>query len=91
MKKTIVTLLSLATLGSLLSTPLNASAGELRISDRDYSISFYDHSDKVYEVFYRRHRHDDWEYYGSYDSLSRAEKVAFSLRRRGYRTYIERV
>ncbi|NJK30520.1 MAG: hypothetical protein HC790_13125 [Acaryochloridaceae cyanobacterium CSU_3_4] len=77
-------------MGTLLSAPLIANAGELRIGDRDYSISFYDHSDKAYEVFYRRHHHDDWEYYGSYDSRYRAEKIAFNLRRQGYRTYIER-
>ena len=88
MKKVIVSLISLAALGTVLSAPLMASAQTIRIGDRGSLISFRDHD--VYIVLYRRHRHSDWNYYGSFENRHRAERVADRLEDRGYIARIER-
>lgn len=90
MKKAIVTLLSVVALGTVLSIPSIANARDFGMDDRDAPMGFRERHHSVYEVYYRRHRHSDWEFYGSYDSRFRAEKASWSLRARGYKSYIER-
>jgi hypothetical protein len=90
MKKAIVSLISLAALGTVLATPLIASAQVIRIGNNGSFISFGDHDDEVYIVLYRRHRHSDWQYYGSFESRHRAERVADRLEDRGFTARIER-
>jgi hypothetical protein len=90
MKKAIVTLLSAAALGTVLSVPLIANANNFRMDDHDSPIGFRERHHTIYEVYYRRHRHSNWDFYGSYDSRFRAEKAVFHLRLKGYRAYVER-
>ncbi len=90
MKKAIVTLLSVAALGTVLSAPLIANANDFRRDDHDAPMGFRERHHRVYEVYYRRHRHSEWDYYGSYNSRFRAEKASFHLRLKGYMAYVER-
>jgi hypothetical protein len=90
MKKIILTLLSVAALGTTLSAPLMANAREFRFGDGDHSIGFRDRNSTSYEVFYRRNRREGWQFYGYYNSRFQAEKAAFRLQLKGYRAYVER-
>jgi hypothetical protein len=90
MKKVILTLLTVAALGTTLSASLMANARQFRLAEGDRAIGFRHLTSNSYQVLYRRNNRQDWQFYAYYGNRFDAEKTAFRLRRDGYRTYVER-
>ncbi len=90
MKKFILTLLTVAALGTTLSAPLMANAREFQIAEADRAIGFRNLTSNSYQLLYRRNNRQDWQFYAYYGNRFDAEKTAFRLRRDGYRTHVER-
>lgn len=91
MKKSTITLLSLATIGTtLLTLPVAANAWEVEIGGyrfSDYSVRY---RPVTYSVFFRRHSSDSWRFYGSYNDRFYAGDVVRMLEDDGYYAYSER-
>lgn len=94
MKKSTVTLLSLATIGTtLLTLPVMANAWEVEIGGyrfSDYSVRYRSVRPVTYSVFFRRHSWDSWRFYGSYSDRFYAGDVVQMLEDDGYSAYVER-
>jgi hypothetical protein len=88
-KKTIVTLISLATLGLGLAIPLQAKAESIHFERAGFSFNFGPRVYREYEVYYRDDRFDEWRFAGAYRYWSDADYAARKLERRGYATQIE--
>jgi hypothetical protein len=90
MKKVIVTLLSLATLGTALATPMISNAFEINIGGHRFSDRYGHRSDNVYAVFYRKHYYESWKLKDKYGSRYEAEYAKHKLEDKGYYARIER-
>ncbi|MCG9889506.1 MAG: hypothetical protein MH252_00345 [Thermosynechococcaceae cyanobacterium MS004] len=90
MNKFILTILTVAALGTTLSAPLIANAREFRLAEADHAIGFRNLTSNSYQVLFRRNHRQAWQFYAYYGNRFQAEKAAFRLRRDGYRAYVER-
>jgi hypothetical protein len=89
MKKIIVTLISLATLGAGIAMPYQAKAESIHLGSSGFSFDLGHKVYRQYEVYYRDDRYDEWRFVGSYRYWEDADYAARKLERRGYMTQIE--
>lgn len=93
MKKTIITLAALVSLGLTTLLPFTASAQDI---GRDYQNFPGGREEEYrprarYEVYYRRTDGHRWRLEGSYRHRDEAEHIVRRLERRGYIARIERI
>jgi hypothetical protein len=89
MKKVIVTLISLTTLGWGLAIPLQAKAEPIRFEYSGFSIQLGNRLYRQYDVYYRDDVYDEWRFGGSYRTWEHADQAASGYERRGYMAQIE--
>jgi hypothetical protein len=91
MKKSILVLATLFSVGLTMAMPLVASAREPNSDYHNFPSQVeYRHHER-YQVYYRRAHHHRWRLEGSYGHRHDAERAARRLERQGYITHIERM
>jgi hypothetical protein len=90
MKKVMVSILSLAALGTTLAAPLMANAFEIKIGEHRFSDRYGYRSDYRYVVYFRKHSYDSWKVKGDYGSRFEAEHALHKLQDKGYYARIDR-
>lgn len=89
MKKLMIALISLTTLGLGIAVPLQAKAQSINLGYPGISIEFGPRQQRQYDVYYRYDRFDEWQFAGSYRYFEDADRVVRKLERRGYVAWIE--
>jgi hypothetical protein len=79
MKKVILALLTVTTLGTTMSAPFISNAHEHKTAKKDRAIGFRELNSNSYEVLLRRNNRQSWFLHTYYPNRFEAEKVAFSL------------
>jgi hypothetical protein len=88
MKKLILSLITVSTLGIAIAAPLNqANAGEVNIGGYHFNTDSFRQSAK-YAVYYKTPYQKYWKFKGEYGTRVEAE---FSARRLRYNGYIARI
>jgi hypothetical protein len=90
MKKVLVALLALTTLGTALSAPLMANAFEIKIGEHSFSDRYGHRSNQRYAVYYRKYYNRPWKFKGEYGSRYEAEYALRQLQNNGYLARIDR-
>jgi hypothetical protein len=89
MKKLIITIVSLTTLGIGIAIPLQAKAEFVQFDYPGISFKLGHRVQRHYNVYYRYDEFDEWQFAGAYRDFDDADYAARRLERRGFIARIE--